>query len=367
MKILFDHQIFSIQKYGGASKYFCELLKRLPRAYWDTTTLFSINEYIKTARLFSFFDLVPDHYFKGKAMLMNNLNKIYSYYRLKYDNYDIFHQTHFGNYCLKVIKQKKMVTTFHDINHSKYPDLYPKKMFINLKRITSLQKKSLDRADVVIAVSHNTKKDLIDLWNLKPEKIVVIHHGIDKNKIENSGNKRITPNPFVLFVGSRYSFKNFDRAALAFSIVSKDHPELNLICTGSRFSNEEIKRLSQLKIINKTIQVCADEQMMATLYSDATMFIYPSLNEGFGMPILEAMLYGCPVLLSNTGSFPEIAGNAGVYFDPYNVDDIAEAIKLLLEQTKLREEKINLGYEQLKLFSWEKTAEEHLMVYNSLI
>lgn len=367
MKVLYDHQIFSIQRYGGASKYFCELLKRIPREYWDTTTLFSCNEYIKSAKLFSYFDFAPNHYFKGKAFLMNNLNKIYSRYRLKNDKYDIFHQTYFGNYCLKAIGGKRMVTTFHDINHFKYAEQYPGNLLINIKKIKILQKKSIDRADKIIAVSHNTKKDLIDLWDINSEKIVVIHHGVDNKKIENLDTKRIVPNPFVLFVGLRDGFKNFDRFVKAFSIVSESNPDLMLICTGRKFSNEEIKKLTRLKIIERTEQISADERTMAMLYRDAFLFVYPSLNEGFGMPILEAMLYGCPVILSNTGSFPEIAGDSGLYFDPYQVEDIAEKIKLVLESEKMREEKINSGFDRLKHFSWEKTAQEHLKVYQSLL
>lgn len=367
MKILYDHQIFSLQKYGGVSKYFCELLKRIPRELWDTTTLFSQNEYIKSANLFKYYDIIPNHNFKGKSLLMNELNKIYSIYKITHDTYDIFHQTHFGTYCLSALKNKKLITTFHDMNHTKHAELYGQTRINNPHKIEILQKKSIEQANKVIAVSQNTKDDLINLWNIDKEKIVVIHHGIDKNKIDNLDSKRIIPNPYILFVGARDGFKNFNRFIQAFSNVSKNNSDLKLICTGFKFSAEEITKLTTLKIIDKTIQISADEKMMARLYRDAASFIYPSLYEGFGMPILEAMVYGCPVILSNSSSFPEVAGNAGIYFDPFQVDDMVEKIKLLIHSEELRKEKIILGYDQLKLFSWEKSAQEHLNVYNGLL
>jgi len=367
MKILYDHQIFSIQKYGGASRYFCELLKNLPRENWETTTLFSNNEYLKFADLFPYHDFLPKGNFRRKSFIMNTLNKPYSLYKLKQEQYDIFHQTHFETYCLKAIGSKKMVTTFHDMNHVKFADLYKHNLLKGKSWMETVQKKSIARADKIIAISQNTKNDLINIWNINPEKIVVIYHGVDKKRIVDLDKKRIIDNPYILYVGEREGFKNFDSLAKAFSILSQEYPELKLVCTGQRFSDYEKTKLKDLKILMKTVQISADEQTMAKLYRDAEIFVFPSLSEGFGMPILEAMVYDCPVALSNTSCLPEIAQNAGVYFDPYKVEDIVDKIKQIIVNPTLRDEKISLGKERLNHFSWEKTATEHLELYRSLL
>ena len=367
MKILFDHQVFSIQKFGGASKYYCELLKNIPRENWDTTTLFSNNEYVKSSHLFEVHDCFPNWDFKRKTFMMNTFNKPYSLYRLYKRDYDIFHQTHFETYCLKAIGNKKMVTTFHDMNHVKFREMYHYNFFHNKNWMEAIQKKSISRADKIIAISQNTKKDLIDYWNIEPEKIVVIHHGVEKNRIQNLSLKKIVNYPYILFVGERDGFKNFDKLAIAFSLLSKKYKDLRLVCTGKPFGEAEIKRLIKLEILEKTIQTSASERTMAMLYRDAELFAYPSLSEGFGMPILEAMVYDCPVALSTTSCFPEIAGDAGVYFDPYQIGDIVEKIASLLDSSVLKAKQIALEHEQLKLYSWEKTAKEYIDVYRSLL
>ena len=367
MKILYDHKIFSTQKFGGVSKYFCELLKNIPREYWDTTTFIANNEYIKSSKLFNYYDFLPNLPFKGKALLMNLLNRPYTYGKLMAGNYDIFHQTDFDTYYFKAIKGKKMVMTFHDMNYSKFRNLYTNTLTNNIDKRELLQKKSIERADRVIAVSQNTKNDLMNIWNVNPEKIVVIHHGVDNNKRTDLDMGRVIENPYILYVGERYGFKNFDRFIKAFSIVAQNNVDLKLICTGRNFSDEEKNVIQNLRLTNKTIQICADEYTMAKLYRDAEMFVYPSYSEGFGMPILEAMVYDCPVAVSNASCLPEVAGDAAVYFDPYQIDDMAEQMEALLTSTALRKEKITLGIKRLKHFSWEKTAQEHIAVYQSLL
>lgn len=367
MKILYDNKIFSLQVYGGASKYYYELLKRIPASDWDTTTLLSNNEYIRNRNLFHYLDFMPNQNFKGKAALMDYLNRPYTLYRLKYGTYDVFHQTYFSSYYFNAIKGKKMVTTFHDMNYSKYKECYTNTLTNNVHEKELLQKNSLERADKIIAISHHTKKDLVDLWNINPEKIVVIHHGVDKNKISNLNTSRIISEPYILYVGERYGFKNFARFIQAFALVNKKFPDLKLICTGRAFSDVEKKQIETLHIMDKIVQIYANEQTMAQLYRDAQMFVYPTYSEGFGMPMLEAMVYDCPVVVSNASCLPEVAGDACLYFDPFQVEDIALKMEQLLTSPTLRQEIVAKGAVQLEKFSWDKSAKEHMDVYQSLI
>lgn len=357
MKVIFDHQLFSYQKYGGASKYFAELIRHLPPDICETTTLLSNNEYIKEYNLFNPYHFLPNKWFRGQGRIMNELNKPYSFIKLLKKNYDVFHQTHFETYCIKAIGDKPMVTTFHDTNFSNYN---------KNDKMVSLQKKSLQRANKVITISQNTKKDLIQIFNIADEKIEVIYHGVDSNKRELS-ESRIIEQPYLLFVGDRNGYKNFDRFIHAFSLLTTLYKDLHVICTRNKFEKHEEELFNKLRISDKLLHVSADEPTLARLYRDAVMFVFPSLYEGFGMPILEAMIQGCPVALADSSCFPEIAEDAALYFNPYEIDDIYDKIKLLLENESLRSEFIIKGKNRSALFSWEKSAYKHLQLYQSLL
>lgn len=356
MKVLFDHQIFSIQKYGGVSKYFSKLIEHLPDNEWDLSLLYSNNEYIKHNPQIDYKNFIPKSKIIGKSTMMRVLNIPYSIFKINQGDFDVLHQTHYDTYCLPFLKNKPMVTTFHDMNFNRFNHS-------DLK----IQKKSINKADKIIAVSRNTKNELIYSWNIPEEKIVVIYHGVDSPIDKSIIGKRLITEPYILYVGLRVDFKNFRRFAEAYSVVIEKYPKLKLICTGSNFTKEENVFFSELNILHNVKNVLASESVMANLYTFADFFIYPSLHEGFGMPILEAMSYGCPTVISNTSCFPEIAGDAAFYFDPYNKESIITVmLDLLADQSKLNSKK-KLGYALCKKFTWEKCAEEHRKIYNSLL
>lgn len=358
MKVLFDHQIFSYQKYGGASKYFCELLDHLPTESWDTTTLFSNNEYVVNKKLFKTFHFLPQLWFKGQGRLMNELNKPYSILRLLNRNYDVFHQTHFEPYCLNKIGDKPMVTTFHDINFS---------TLNKNSRVELFQRKSIKRANKIIAVSHNTKNDLINYFDIDAEKIVVIHHGIDKSSVQYLSAERLVKDLYILYVGTRHGFKNFENLVRSFALLSNKYSELKLVCTHVGFTNNEINLFRELNVEDKVIHFAATEEQLWRLYRDAEMFVFPSFYEGFGMPILEAMVNRCPVVLSNCSCFPEIASDAACYFDPNSIDSIFIAMEKVLCDKEYKLDLILKGVERITHFSWDLTAAKHLEVYKLLI
>jgi len=356
MKILYDHEIFNLQNRGGVSRYFIELFKRIPKEQWDTSVFFSNNDYLIESQLIRHHEILKDKKIKGKARLLNELNKTYSIYKILKDDYDIFHQTHFGNYSLPFLKKRKMVTTFHDMNLVRFD-------YSGLRT----QKKSLDRADKIITVSHNTKKEMLEAWDIPEEKIQVIYHGVDAPMNKEDLGQRLINKPYLLYVGLRETHKNFKNFASAFSLLKKDYPHLKLVCTSTPFSKSELSFLSELKILDDTIYVNASDRDLANLYSYAELFVYPSFHEGFGMPVLEAMSYGCPLIVSNTSCLPEIARDAAFYFNPYDVDNMANEISKLIENRSLRISKLNRGYELCKEFTWEKCVKEHLKAYESLL
>lgn len=353
MKVLFDHQIFGYL-YGGAAKYFAMLLDSLPHDNWDVTSLISFNEYVREKKLLRTWK----KRFRGENVLMDYINSYYTCLRLRYSDYDIYHQTNFMTSALKYIGKKPMVTTYHDSNFSTF-DYHPE--------LVKRQALSLERADAIIVVSENTKKDLLNLFDIAEEKVNVIYHGIEIPDLQKLKQYRLIDYPYFLYVGRRTAYKNFRRLLQAFALFHQSYKEVKLVCTSQEFSSEEIKLFKELQLENSLISIKANEQEMQLLYRDAIAFVFPSFYEGFGMPILEAWSCRCPVVLSKASCFPEIADDAGLYFDAKSIDDMVEKLKLIWEDSELRNMFVMRGENRVKQFSWKKCADMHLDVYHSLL
>lgn len=353
MKVLFDHQIFHYQ-YGGASKYFAMLLKHLPAGTWETTARLSANEYARAQHLFP----TCRRHFRGQTVLTELLNRPYTLCTLRRGRYDVFHQTNFGTYCLRSLGSRPMVTTFHDTNLSTF-DPHPD--------VVERQRISLQRADAVICVSHHTAQDMLRFFPIDERKVHVIHHGIDLPDLSLLPAARLLAPPYLLFVGRRSPYKNFDLLLQAFAELHAHRAELHLACTGAPFTSAERQRFCDLGLADSIHHFAASEADMQRLYRDAAAFVFPSRYEGFGMPILEAWSCRCPVVLARASCFPEIAADAGCYFDPDDAAELVAAVSRVLDDSAFRRELIARGEARLPLFSWQRCAEAHLSVYRSLL
>lgn len=354
MKVLFDHQIF-YQIIGGASKYFAMMINSLPKDCWETTTLLSCNTYVRSLHLF---EHSYPYVFRGQPRVLDLFNKPYTKFILRKQNYDVFHQTNFGTYCLSDIGKKPMVTTYHDANflhNDPHPDL--------VKR----QEASLRRADIIICVSENTRKDMLSYFDVDESKTRVVYHGIDIPDLKLLPKHRLVEDNYILYVGRRHRYKNFNRFIEAYAQVNSKYPDIKLVCTGDRFTTEECSMMTKLGVLSSVKLIQANETEMKMLYRDALFFIFPSLYEGFGMPILEAWSCNCPVLLSNASCFPEIAGNAGLYFQPDSIDDMVGKMEVALNDEDLRRNLVERGCHRVKQFSWKRCADEHFAIYSSLL
>lgn len=370
MKILYDHQIFESQSIGGISRYFAELIIFNPASeisikYSDN--LYLSKEYIQKHSIFSknherdkFF---PYFNFKGKGRLFRYYSKIFrknnqaiSTAHLKYSNFDIFHPTYYNPYFLQYLKGKPFVLTVHDMIHEIFPQY-----FLNDKHTVLNKKKLILAANRINVNSEQTKKDLLHFFPEVEDKIKVIYHAfalpflIPKKK-EN----------FILFTGMRSKYKNFEYFVQAVAPLLTKH-DLRLICTGQPFSNVENLLLENLGISDRIILKFASDEELSELYAKSIAFVFPSLYEGFGIPILEAFASQCPAILSNTSSLPEIGGNAAVYFDPYSIEDMRNKIENVICSPTLQNEMIQKGIERVKQFSWEKCAKETMEVYKSVL
>ena len=365
MKILYKHQIFHL-KYGGISRYFIELARNIALYKNKEVTVkiispFFKNNYLSNKNLkFSFSGFkVPD--FKGSARFCLMMNSFLSPILSK--NYDpnIIHDTYYNTVKHNTKHTKKIITVF-DMIHELFPEQFSKR-----DKTTELKKFAVAEADHIICISNNTQKDLIKFFNVDIKKTSVIHLGFSFMTKEIKKPEK-TNKPYLLFVGSRNGYKNFTKFIEAYSAPKiKDFFDL-VIFGGSRLSEKEIAIFERLQISKKSLkEINGDDATLAGYYKNASLFVYPSLYEGFGIPPLEAMHHGCPVVCSNSGSIPEVVGNAALLFDPYSVESIRNNIISVLYDNKLRLSLTSKGFEQVKKFSWEKCAKETYKVYKKVL
>jgi len=267
------------------------------------------------------------------------------------------------------------VLTIHDVTPLVFPELTPAilRYYWNITFRTSGR-----LAHLIITVSHSAKKDLVKLLGISEEKIEVIYHGSeletpeleDKSYLEPVQNKGKSDVPYILWVGKMYSHKNLTRLLYAYKRLKKTYQNMShrlVLCGMKSWGYPSfVKTVEDLNLENKVVfKGYVPDGELKSMYSNASLFVFPSLVEGFGFPILEAMSYGVPVITSNCGAMVEIAGDAALLVDPYSVDEIAEAIYDVLTNESLREDLVKKGLERASQFSWEKTARETLAVYKA--
>jgi glycosyltransferase involved in cell wall biosynthesis len=355
MKIFYDNQVFLMQKFGGISRYFCELMKHSNGLFdYSVGGIFSNNYYACELGFHKPFFVKRN--FKGKGRLLRWLNKRNSIKKLK-GNCDVVHPTYYDDYLTRKI-DKPLVVTVYDMIHELFPagfTGYPNK------------KKLLKHSTQIIAISQNTKNDILKFHPQIPEeKISVIYLGTSWDILENYALTNENKKNYILFTGDRTFYKNFNNFIYAVAPLLEKY-NLQLKCTGKPFTNSEDDLLKQQKIYDRTSIQFANEDELKELYTNALCFVFPSLYEGFGIPILEAFTCGCPLVLSNSSCFPEIAGNAGIYFEPESVDDMREKIDMVICSESLRKTLASKGFERLKAFSWRQCAEQTAKVYENCI
>lgn len=236
------------------------------------------------------------------------------------------------------------------------------------------------RAKKIIAVSEYVKQDIIDSFGMAPEKIAVVYESgpAATNYQPAAGDNRVLEKyqikkPYLLYVGNAYPHKNLERLIESFKILQeKDQPDLQLVLVGGEdYFYRRLKRKNC-----DAAGVCfgggviftgfVPEADLGVLYNNAEVYVFPSLCEGFGLPPLEAMSYGLPVVASRATCLPEILGEAAHYFDATNLNDMAAKINEVVENNNLRQRLIEIGLEQIKKYSWQKMAEETLEIYRSV-
>jgi glycosyltransferase involved in cell wall biosynthesis len=366
MKVLFDHQTFTNQQYGGISRYYYELIVRIKHSNEaaEISGFFSNNEYLIADESFKTKTFLREKKFKGKIGLLNALNTVHSIVKIKQDDFQIFHPTYYDPYFLKFLQNKPFVVTFLDMIHEKYEDRFAE---LRMDRKIYENKKSLlASAARVIAISESTKQDIIDIYGVDGSNIDVVYLGSSLN-ISEKGSSRLHVSPYLLFVGNRGAYKNFSPYLEAIAPILRDE-KISFVCAGGgAFSPDELKFINDLGLNDLVKFYRIDDVVLTNLYSNALAFVFPSLYEGFGIPVLEAFSTDCPCLLSDGGSLREVGGEAALYFDADDPASMYNNLALFLSSGASRNELIAKGQERLKMFSWDQTYLQTLDVYKSIL
>jgi len=358
MKILVDHQIFLSQKYGGISNYHStihQMINDMQTEHSSTIlALGSDNEYVDPQ-----LNILRPLNIRGKKIL-RAINE-HTMSRLM-RGFDVFHPSYYDNYFLQWRQQLPFVLTVHD--------MIPERNFFydQIGRDLIRDKKNLVyKANRLIAISEATKADMLEFYDIDPERIDVIHHGYPTTFdrfLTNERKPSVKPaQPYILFVGNRYAYKNFDLfvESVAELLIKYD---LQLQVVGPLPSQKEQQLIAGLNIASHVnFRGHVSEEELFHCYHNALCFGFPSLEEGFGIPLLEAATANCPVVCSDIDIFREVADDSALYFDPRSKESIHQQVEKLVLSDSLRLDLIQCGHENLKRFSWKKAAKKTLDTY----
>ena len=362
MNILYDYQIFLSQKFGGPSRYFIELTRNINKLNGNSVIYspFYINQYLKAE---------TDKSFKKKFFLRRKikLNFLYNYFNkvltkkfMDTTKFDILHPTYYDIQKYKKIKIPKVLTVY-DLTHEKFPEYY------GLPKNHKIKKDALEIADHFLCPSNATKNDLMEIYNINENKISVIYWAPFLSSYTKIVDKNYQ-NPFLLFVGNRHKYKNAYKFLEAFSKNKFLFNNFRIIFFGGgKFSNFEKKTINKLNLEKKITLINGSDNELINLYKNAEALVYPSQYEGLGLPILESMSHGCPVITSYSSGMLEAGGKAVEYFDPNNIESISSSIVKVLESKNYAKKLINSGYDQVKHFSWQLCSKQTFEIYKKLL
>jgi glycosyltransferase involved in cell wall biosynthesis len=308
------------------------------------------------------------------STLISELNlPILSYFTNKLNNPDIIHGNTYTVFrCKKSIK----IMTIYDLTFIKYPEYINNSVLAYKHRV----EKALKWTDLIITISESSKQDIIEYLGVNSNQIYVTPLGIryhqnylysqDKSKLNYSINYDFSQ-PYLLFVSTIEPRKNIISLIQAFNLLKETQkiPHNLVLIGGKGWLYEPIFKEIENSPYRENIYHLnyLSDELVALFYSNADVFVYPSYYEGFGLPVLEAMTLGCPVITANTSSLPEVGGDAVLYIDPFSVEDLADKILKVISDRQLRSDLITKGFQQASLFSWEKTAQSTLTAYKSLL
>jgi glycosyltransferase involved in cell wall biosynthesis len=363
LKILFDYQVFCIYEHGGIARYYNEIVSHINQIDGIDVSVFcpffsgagaSLPADVKKLLICR---RPKIRYTQGLSKRVNDLlvgaGLLEAWGRRQ--GVDVVHQT------FNINRHRKpnfpVVHTVHD--------LIPEKLWGRKED----KQKLVKEADHVICVSNATRDDFLEHYDYDASKVSVIHHGLTDFSQMALRTSEPHQRPYIMYVGGRSGYKNFDRLFKAYALSESVWKEFDLVCFGGDpLCGHESELLSRFPKCSERVHfISGSDQKLANYYSKAVAFIYPSIYEGFGLPLIEAMNLGCPVICSDIKCFREVAGTAAGYFDPVNIESIQSAlIQYLFSPSWLRDHS-RLGMNSSRQYSWSKCASETVEVYKKCL
>jgi glycosyltransferase involved in cell wall biosynthesis len=370
-----------LSKFTGIAKYTYEISKRILQLDHDFDSTFYYGYFSKKLYFPDFPNISSEEIFAKK--LKNIFAKIYFFKKIAREGI-LFTSKFLNKKCdvywepnivpIRHIKSRHLITTVHDFSFYVYPDWHPKETMEYFKKHFW---ENISKSESIITASQCTKNEICEFLHYDPSRVSVIHHGVDysnfklydKDMMQTFFDLYKLPEKFILFVGSIEPRKNLKNALLAYNSLpdafKKEHKFL--LAGFSGWNNAEVMDIICREKGNIIYLGYLSDRELAYLYNLASVFIYPSLYEGFGLPPLEAMACGAPVIVSRVSSMPEICGEAAYYVDPLDVTDIAEGIYTMTTNNNLRKLFIDRGLQKVKMFDWDTSAKEHLAIFNEVM
>lgn len=360
MRIAIDHQVTSLQDAGGMSRYHYELARNLREGGNASLDLLLGGES----------SVLPFSELAGEGVRVESWKSRLGPGHRRYamnalwtsaigpmrGRYDVYHATY--QRWEPAIRHRALVATHHDATQERFPEL-----FRNAAAIHARKRRLYERADMVICVSESARLDLVDIYGVEASRTRVVYHGVTPLAGSDAGRSDNDP-PYVLYVGSRSAYKNFPALLEAFAAAETPRDLRLIVAGGGAWSAGERAAIAGFGL-EKQVMVLprVDEARLGNLYRNATLFVYPSLYEGFGLPPLEAMSAGCPVLVSHSSSLPEICGDAAHYFDPASPGALKQQLGRLLSDAALLRAKVDAGRARVGRYTWETAARGTLAAY----
>lgn len=362
MKICFGNQL-ALSKMGGVARHVVELSRGLKKrgAVVQTHSAF--------VRRASFPGVEPEVFVNGidvswlpRALnpILREVNEALERHFLDSHSFDVYHPTYYGR--IPSLKgDTKVVVTVHDMIHEKFPEGFKKG-----DRALRMKHENLVRADLVLANSARTRDDVIQILGIAKEKIRVVHHAVSALPFPGAP---LVGTPYFLYVGSRFGYKNFGSLARAFRRALDEGLENVKLITfgGGPFNANERAFINELNLERNVEQFFGSDEVLSTLYSHAIALVYPSLYEGFGLPPLEAMSLGCPVIAANAGPLPEVLGGSAFFVNPTDISEIASGLSEIAVSETLRSTLKESGLVQGSKYSVDRMAVEILGAYEEVL
>jgi glycosyltransferase involved in cell wall biosynthesis len=362
MRILYDHQVFSLQSTGGISRYFYELLNHLSQmnscrpeiAIGVHRSGFDFRN-LPGVKAWGFHGLRSLPSGKARYILNELLSTTFLSFR---GEFDIYHPTLYRH--AQVARWKKMVITHHDCAYERFPSL-----FNQVEMIRRLRARQFQMADAIICPSESTRRDLHEFYDVPEGKTFVVHHGVTQMRHHlDERCEIICDRPFVLSVGSRAAYKNFPALLRGFAATNLKAEFDIVVAGGGPPTDAELTLIRETGLLGRVRFVARlSDASLAQLYTHARLLVYPSLYEGFGFPPLEAMSFECPVLAARSSSLPEICSNAAFYFEPEDLESLVSSLRTACFDESERAARVRDGKRLAASYSWQKCAADTFAIY----